>query len=66
MIHRVMQRVDVVLDQRLREAIATVVQDKPDRCFRGCAKKSNRWCATRYMKPLQTSWHRVKSDLAQR
>ena len=28
MIHRVMQRVDVVLDQRLREAIATVVQEQ--------------------------------------
>ena len=27
MVHRVMQRVDVVLDQRLREAIATVVQE---------------------------------------
>jgi len=27
-IHRVMQRVDVVLDQRLREAIATVVQEQ--------------------------------------
>jgi hypothetical protein len=28
MVHRVMQRVDVVLDQRLREAIATVVQEQ--------------------------------------
>lgn len=28
MIHRVMQRVDVVLDQRLREAIATVVHEQ--------------------------------------
>lgn len=28
LIHRVMQRVDVVLDQRLREAIATVVQEQ--------------------------------------
>lgn len=28
MIHRVMQRVDVVLDQRLRDAIATVVQEQ--------------------------------------
>lgn len=28
MIHRVMQRVDVVLDQRLREAIAMVVQEQ--------------------------------------
>lgn len=27
-VHRVMQRVDVVLDQRLREAIATVVQEQ--------------------------------------
>ncbi|WP_336298497.1 hypothetical protein [Acidovorax sp. NCPPB 3576] len=27
-IHRVMQRVDVVLDQRLREAIATVVLEQ--------------------------------------
>ena len=27
MVHRVMQRVDVALDQRLRDAIATVVQD---------------------------------------
>jgi Arc/MetJ family transcription regulator len=28
MVHRVMQRVDVVLDQRLREAIALVVQEQ--------------------------------------
>lgn len=28
LVHRVMQRVDVVLDQRLREAIATVVQEQ--------------------------------------
>ncbi|WP_233589903.1 hypothetical protein [Acidovorax sp. FJL06] len=28
MVHRVMQRVDVVLDQRLREAIAIVVQEQ--------------------------------------
>ena len=28
MVHRVMQRVDVVLDQRLRDAIATVVQEQ--------------------------------------
>lgn len=28
MVHRVMQRVDVALDQRLREAIATVVQEQ--------------------------------------
>lgn len=28
MVHRVMQRVDVVLDHRLREAIATVVQEQ--------------------------------------
>ncbi|TSB12936.1 hypothetical protein FNZ23_31435 [Streptomyces benahoarensis] len=28
MIHRIIQRVDVVLDQRLREAIATVVQEQ--------------------------------------
>ncbi len=28
LIHRVMQRVDLVLDQRLREAIATVVQEQ--------------------------------------
>lgn len=28
MVHRVMQRVDVVLDKRLREAIATVVQEQ--------------------------------------
>lgn len=28
MVHRVMQRVDVVLDQRLREVIATVVQEQ--------------------------------------
>lgn len=28
MVHRVMQRVDVVLDQRLREAIAAVVQEQ--------------------------------------
>jgi hypothetical protein len=28
LIHRVMQRVDVVLDQRLREAIATVVHEQ--------------------------------------
>ena len=28
MVHRVMQRVDVVLDQRLREAIASVVQEQ--------------------------------------
>ena len=28
MVHRIMQRVDVVLDQRLREAIATVVQEQ--------------------------------------
>lgn len=27
-VHRIMQRVDVVLDQRLREAIATVVQEQ--------------------------------------
>lgn len=27
-VHRVMQRVDVVLDQRLRDAIATVVQEQ--------------------------------------
>jgi hypothetical protein len=27
-VHRVMQRVDVVLDKRLREAIATVVQEQ--------------------------------------
>jgi len=27
-VHRVMQRVDVVLDQRLREAIAVVVQEQ--------------------------------------
>ncbi|MFD2298148.1 hypothetical protein QRO11_13340 [Paracidovorax citrulli] len=27
-IHRIIQRVDVVLDQRLREAIATVVQEQ--------------------------------------
>jgi len=28
MVHRVMQRVDVVLDQRLRDAIAIVVQEQ--------------------------------------
>nr|WP_087745618.1 MULTISPECIES: hypothetical protein [unclassified Acidovorax] len=28
MVHRVMQRVDVVLDQRLREAIALVIQEQ--------------------------------------
>ncbi|NMM76467.1 hypothetical protein B2J89_07175 [Acidovorax sp. SRB_24] len=28
MVHRIMQRVDVVLDQRLRDAIATVVQEQ--------------------------------------
>lgn len=28
MVHRVMQRVDVVLDERLRDAIATVVQEQ--------------------------------------
>ena len=47
MIHRVMQRVDVVLDQRLRGRSPRWCKSKPDRCFRACAKKSNRWCATR-------------------
>jgi flagellar biosynthesis/type III secretory pathway protein FliH len=28
MVHRVMQRVDVALEQRLRDAIATVVQEQ--------------------------------------
>lgn len=55
-VHRVMQRVDVALDQRLREAIAQVVQEQTRFLVPACATRWSRWCGTPCTRRWRRSW----------